>query len=258
MKKEEPNKLICGLSIELLSAYLDNELEGKDRRMLEAHLQVCTECKKEIERLRGVDEILKGQVIEEPSTDFVYNLNKKIMARIESPKRLNIPFWLPVMVPGIAVVLIVILLNYPKPPDKVGMEHRLVFTEIKTESSGKAAIELEIPTPVAERFAYARSEEKIKKSEKSKPPEAPTMVVGSPDKTEGLTLRSELSKEKIVRAIVDSTGRVLKVATGVSIIPEKDTTLEKHLQGKQLAPPTVRGKTTQMFVDFIETKKDSN
>jgi hypothetical protein len=64
--------------------------------------------------------------------------------------------------------------------------------------------------------------------------------------------------EGVVRAIIDSTGTVIKVATGHTRIPEKDTMLENTLSGQQLAPPLIAGRKKQVYVDFItaEEKED--
>jgi len=39
---------------DLLSAYLDEELESVDRAALEAHLEECDECRAALNQLRGV------------------------------------------------------------------------------------------------------------------------------------------------------------------------------------------------------------
>ncbi|HEX7319217.1 MAG TPA: hypothetical protein VF399_02530, partial [bacterium] len=67
----------------------------------------------------------------------------------------------------------------------------------------------------------------------------------------------EVPKNQVVRAIVDSTGKIIKVVTGNTIVPEEDTILEKQLEGQQMAPPTVRGRRTQMYVDLSEPKTDT-
>ncbi len=261
MKQKETKRLICGLSIELLSAYLDDELDEKKRRRLEAHLQACPECKRELEELKAVDTILREEEVEEPSSDFLFNLNKRVMARIERQKRMNIFYWFWVLVPTAAAAILIIFLNYQRPIKSVGMGDRLAFTEIKDEPSRELKVELGIPSitlrpPLTK--IHPRTEARIKKEKESETTTPPTAIVLSPDKSGGLLLESEVDKEKVIRAIIDSTGRVLRVAKGGSIIPERDTTLERQLQGRQLAPPSIRGKSTQMFVDFVAAEEDSD
>jgi hypothetical protein len=70
--------------------------------------------------------------------------------------------------------------------------------------------------------------------------------------------RAGLPEDKIVRAIVDSTGKVVKVATGNTIVPERDTVLESQLQGQQLTAPTVAGRRTRLYVDFTHRKEKDN
>ena len=42
----------------LLAAYLEDELDGKDKTLVEAHLRECAECRAEVEELNQLEEVL--------------------------------------------------------------------------------------------------------------------------------------------------------------------------------------------------------
>jgi hypothetical protein len=64
--------------------------------------------------------------------------------------------------------------------------------------------------------------------------------------------------DRVVRAIIDTDGVVVKVATGNTMLPERDTMLENRLQGQQLKPATVSGKKAQIYVDFTQTEETTD
>ncbi len=41
-----------------LSAYIDGELDKERKREIEAHIETCEKCRKEVELLKGIDEII--------------------------------------------------------------------------------------------------------------------------------------------------------------------------------------------------------
>lgn len=55
----------------LLSAYLDGELTGEDRRTVEAHLAACDRCRVLLADLRGVKALVAGLPLEEPPRPVV-------------------------------------------------------------------------------------------------------------------------------------------------------------------------------------------
>ncbi len=78
---------------ELLGAYMDGELQGTRRRQVEAHLQKCTGCRKELEELRHLSSLLQASVPMEafpPAEKFAANMVLQISAqnsKIRSPRR---------------------------------------------------------------------------------------------------------------------------------------------------------------------------
>ena len=104
--------------------------------------------------------------------------------------------------------------------------------------------------PVEKRLAYRPATAKQEAVAEAEPPAV------SDEVRERLSVEVlQIPADKVVRAIVDSTGKVVKVATGNSMIPEKDTMLENRLQGKQLSPPSVAGRRAQLYVDFTQKKE---
>ena len=50
--------LVCREAVDLMTAYLDGELSGRDRARLEAHLADCPHCNEDLEQLRATVEAL--------------------------------------------------------------------------------------------------------------------------------------------------------------------------------------------------------
>lgn len=50
-----------------MMGYLDGELDGSRRRELEAHLDGCTECRRELDRFRSLKEVMDPMKFREPS-----------------------------------------------------------------------------------------------------------------------------------------------------------------------------------------------
>jgi anti-sigma factor RsiW len=69
----------CDLSIELLSGYLDGELDKKQKAEIEKHLKECEVCRKELEELRQLDEHVRIAEVEEPSREFIFNINHQFL-----------------------------------------------------------------------------------------------------------------------------------------------------------------------------------
>uniref|UniRef100_A0A7C4TH11 Putative zinc-finger domain-containing protein n=1 Tax=candidate division WOR-3 bacterium TaxID=2052148 RepID=A0A7C4TH11_UNCW3 len=251
-----PKRKEHDLPIELLSAYLDNELNEKDRNLVKEHLLVCRECAKKIEEFKTIDGYLKERKIPEPSSDFVFNLNKRVMASIKKSEHPHFLSWLSVLVPAVAVFLFIILF-YEKPIKIVGMEYRVGWEEIKTEEK-ELAVEISLPKDGVSKLtqtSYSQMRDKLSSvGEEEKPMTEVSKMAGKEPPSEEL----KPSRKRIVRAIIDSTGQVVGVATGGSIAPKRDTLLENYLKGKYLARPSIKGKATKLFVEFSENEEDSS
>ena len=70
----------------LIAAYLDGELEEKEKKRVEAHLSQCAQCREEYEELNQLEEVLNKMQLKKPSREVwevywssVYNrLERKI------------------------------------------------------------------------------------------------------------------------------------------------------------------------------------
>ncbi len=254
----------CGLPVELLSAYIDNELNEIERQRVEEHLKHCSHCLKIIEEFKTIDMGLKEIEIEEPSREFVFNLKKNVMEKIR--KKRSPLFWkvVPVLVPvAAAVVLVFIITGHENLASPVSMKNRIDIAYVPSEKPVQTdKIEVVIPKPgiVAKRQAPAPAATGIsaeRKFAEAKDVDLAYKKTESPTVTELEEVAQEKVAPVVVRAVIDSTGRVLNVATGNTITPQEDTTLSRILKGQQIAPPTVRGKPTQMVVEFVTEEKDT-
>ncbi len=252
----------CGFSIVLLSAYIDNELNEIERQTVENHIKECPVCQKIIEQFGIIGAHLREMEFEEPSREFIFNLKKNVMEKIRRKEKSTIVKFLPALLPVAAVAILVLLITgYEELERPIGMKDKI----------GIPAVSIEAPAPT-EKFDIVIPKPRIVAKTRAVQPST-----GSAEKISVADRETELSSEKkespvvadaaraqeevsqvVVRAIIDSTGKILNVATGNTITPEEDTTVSRLLKGQQLAPPTIRGKATQMFVEIIPAQPDSN
>ncbi len=73
-----------------LSAYMDCEMDGAASREIGAHLEACSECRRELETLSGVDALVRGALRYSPSADFSKELLAALPQRAgSSPSQLR-------------------------------------------------------------------------------------------------------------------------------------------------------------------------
>src|ERR1044072_1381293 len=70
----------CKNAQSLLSAYIDEELSGREMLDLRAHLSACTECAEELKCVEAVRQLLGGSPVPEPSPDFEDRLLSSVLA----------------------------------------------------------------------------------------------------------------------------------------------------------------------------------
>jgi len=269
----------CDLPIELLSGYLDKELSEEELIRVEKHLAQCLACRQEFEELKKLDEHLRKAAVEEPSREFVFNLNRQIMEKIRKKARVSIFKFAPIFVPvAVAVLALIILVNLPEASKPVGLDHQVFYGDVKT----RGEMTLELPKVSSGREAEAKKGYVMKDKEVASEPSAPVAAKSKAYRAvdeeisggagEGLYERVDaddylktasfeqlaIPDDRVVRAIIDTDGIVVKVATGNTMIPERDTMLENRLQGQQLKPATVSGKKAQIYVDFTQTKETTD
>ncbi len=89
----------CRKIISYLNAYVDGELPGRRRHLVEAHLAACESCRRRLEEIRGIDELFQ---IALPVPPVPYGLAARIMAEARrrqplgiSGRRSLLPAWNP-------------------------------------------------------------------------------------------------------------------------------------------------------------------
>jgi len=244
----------CDLPFELLSTYLDGELDEAQRAHVEAHLKSCPICQEELEALQRIEERVKTRVFQEPSREFSFGLNRRIMDKIRIAPRRNIFRFTPIFVPIAAACLILIIITNISPSGRiVGMADRMPYEEV----TARQALPVSVPKP---EVAAAPQSQKITPravagtaapAELEEAPSAEAITRYDAEEFKAIIT----PREQVVRAIIDTSGTIIKVATGNTLVPQKDTMLEKELSGQQLSPPMIAGKKKQIYVDVAALEK---
>jgi len=256
----------CDFSFELLSGYVDNELTEEQKALVDSHLKTCKFCQEQLEELRIINETIKSRPIEEPSREFIFTLSRRVIERVRKKERSLVWLLKPVLIPvAVAFLIFVVLLNIERPMRAVSINDRVLYGEVKFDEVDKK-VELQIPepsmyTPKAGAVTSVLRETRIKS--KATTPAAEMAreeaVKVSEARDKEFVQELEIPMDRVVRAIVDSTGKIVKVATGNTIMPQKDTMLENRLTGQQLAsPPTIAGRRAQMYVDLTPSQEDTS
>ena len=269
----------CDLPIELLSGYIDDELTEQELARVEKHLHQCAACRQELEELRELDQHVRTAAVEEPSREFVFNLNRQIMEKIRKRTRFPIFRFAPVFVPvAVAILALIIFINLPQASKPVGLDHQVFYSE----SKARKEVTLELPEVSSGREPAPKKGFVMKDAEIIGEPSAPVMAKSKASRAaeeeisggagDGLFEKVDADEylktvsleqiaipdDRVVRAIIDTDGVVVKVATGNTMLPERDTMLENRLQGQQLKPATVSGKKAQIYVDFTQTEETTD
>jgi len=70
----------CGVAQELISSYIDGELNGEETRQLEVHIENCSECRQRLERMKAMVRMV-GELGEEELPDGFLD---RLQARLEA------------------------------------------------------------------------------------------------------------------------------------------------------------------------------
>lgn len=272
----------CDIPIEMLNGYLDGELDEQQRKRLEAHIVTCPICQEELEALRALDARVRESEIQGPSREFLFRVNRNVMERVRRKRRFSVFKLVPVFVPAaVAALILLIVVNAPHPERLISLDDQVLYIEVET---GKVAqtqdLDLRLPDlPLSDVDETCRDLPSggyaAKKAAMPAEPAAPVISksaerivsgkedgVAADDKREEKSLEGfinelDIPRTQIVRAIVDTSGNIIKVATGNTIIPETDTVLENCLKGRQVQAPTVGGRKTQLYIDFTQDAEDT-
>ena len=98
---------------QLLGAYLDGELRGKEKAVMEEHLKGCVECSEELRTLQILNRKIKEEKIRFPADAYWDTFPKRVMERFheEKPKKL-FSIWVPRLKWELAGGIILLLLTF--------------------------------------------------------------------------------------------------------------------------------------------------
>lgn len=238
----------CDLPVELLSGYLDGELDEQQKAQVEAHLKTCAACQEELEALKQIDEQVRERVYEEPSREFVFTLNRRVMDKVRVAPRRSFFRLTPIFAPAAAALLILVILINVSPSKKiVGMTDRMLYQKLEPRKEPAVSI----PEPKITRVTVSKKRAARHDKEKATPMRLEKTRGAKPSASLGADeLTTRARREQVVRAIIDTSGTIIKVATGNTLVPETDTMLENQLSGQQLAPAVIAGRKQQIYLDF--------
>jgi len=79
----------CEYIITLLERYIDNELDSKDRLIVEQHLKECRSCSGKLDHLLETDGFIRSNLFPDPGPDFWRTQKKQILAALEPDLQKN-------------------------------------------------------------------------------------------------------------------------------------------------------------------------
>jgi predicted anti-sigma-YlaC factor YlaD len=68
---------------ELISSYLDNELDEEGRRQVEEHIEKCPECRKEYGEMARFEEVMRKMTLKQPSKEAWQVYSESVYNRME-------------------------------------------------------------------------------------------------------------------------------------------------------------------------------
>jgi hypothetical protein len=127
----------CKEILKLLSNYIENDLDEKNRKEVEYHLSICGKCKKEFEDLCKTVEMIKNLPKYTIPSSVLTKINKKIEERKTFWEKIS-PFSFRISLGTISLVIIVLvsfqLYRY------VSVNEKKIIKEYKLDSSKKETI----------------------------------------------------------------------------------------------------------------------
>jgi TolA-binding protein len=97
----------------LLGAYVDGELSGERKKAVEEHLKTCAECAHELECIKRLNEMVRGEKISLPPDAYWDAFAGRVMERArEEHKRSFFSVWIPRMKWELAGGIVLLLLTF--------------------------------------------------------------------------------------------------------------------------------------------------
>jgi hypothetical protein len=210
----------CDLPVELLNGYLDGELDEQQKAQVEAHLKICPACQEELAALRKMDDYVRDSVLEEPSREFIFTLNRRVMDKVRRAPRIRFFRLTSIFAPAaVALLILIILINVSPSKRIIGMTDQIVYQEIEP----RPAPSVSIPEP--EITQVASSTQRAARVDAAEATPMKTEPVRSEEAEKGFAherLRGGARRAQVVRAIIDTSGTIIKVAIGNTLVPETD------------------------------------
>lgn len=129
--------------VEELSAYLSGELDFPERIGVEEHLSECGDCRRELNRLRNLNEVLSGTKTLDPSSAFLAG----ILKRLDQPQVIIFSRRKIVSVAAIAAAITFVVISFSH-QNEVHPPPGIVHTIIRPQSS--ALLRPTTPPPVTQ------------------------------------------------------------------------------------------------------------
>ncbi len=132
-------KMRCEKITNLLSGYLDGELDGGERKLVEEHLRGCPVCSEELRVLRGCVESIGSLEEVEPPADFLNRVHRRLEEKSglrSSLGKIFTPFPLRIPLEAAAAAAVVILVVYlvRRTPESVPGKISPAVTSFETRS----------------------------------------------------------------------------------------------------------------------------
>jgi hypothetical protein len=97
----------------LIGAYVDGELHGEEKRIVEEHIKTCADCARELEYIRELNEKIKGEKMPLPADAYWETFPKRVMERAkEHHERSFFAVWVPRMKWELAAGMVLLLLTF--------------------------------------------------------------------------------------------------------------------------------------------------
>jgi tetratricopeptide (TPR) repeat protein/anti-sigma factor RsiW len=98
----------CGEVREEFSALIDGELAPEQRRAVEAHLTQCSECLRELDRIKRIDVLYRGLAPQTARIGFEEGVNRAVLAASETRRRPRMRLW-PRLLPVVAAAALLLV-----------------------------------------------------------------------------------------------------------------------------------------------------